>query len=613
MSRKLISGIFAAILITNMLALARYVPTTSSSPANRLSSKVNLTPLASGEHWLEGWTRRKSHTINNATDAGTDYQIQITVVNGSGTDSNGIVYVDGKCKQDFSDVRFTRDDGTTLEDCWLESKFGGENATFWVKISADLTLTSQTIYVYYGNNLAESVSDGDKTFPFFDHFTGSSLNTTKWYSYTTHGPLGSSDGTLTVADSELRLSHPFYAIMLVRGTVGFGEGYAMRTRFHTKGQELNKADLVEWIQSDLTGDIGILRSPHGLLFEGSGYHRDDYCDNYWVESDGISRANTLDNSWDPKSYFIADIGRAKSTVYCHVDGNLKATLNTYISASSQQPLIRVGYIGWEGAHTSYTDWILVRKFVPTEPSHGSWGSEEQVLDIMGVSIMPPIPDYCHEVVVSCTITRPELISQAILSYRTDSEWLNVSMSGFGDLFNATIPALQYGTTVEYKVCAIPTSGNELVTDTYSYFVEDLTAPELADLEWKPTCPFPYIPSNATRQNEKTLVTANVSEPTNASGLSRVLLFCRVDAGEWWNTSMTYNSTSSLWFVLIPKQDGDATVEFFIRAYDNAGNSAECSPVSFKVKALSLGDINGDGYVGIDDIFIIASHFGEENP
>ena len=25
------------------------------------------------------------------------------------------------------------------------------------------------------------------------------------------------------------------------------------------------------------------------------------------------------------------------------------------------------------------------------------------------------------------------------------------------------------------------------------------------------------------------------------------------------------------------------------------------------------DLNGDGYIGIDDIFVAASHFGEENP
>jgi hypothetical protein len=131
-------------------------------------------------NWLDGWTWRKSHFVNNATGAGSDYQIQITVINGTGTDSGGTVYVGGKCQTDFGDIRFTGGDGTTLQDYWLESEYEGENATFWVKVSADLSSANQNIYMYYGNSAVSSTSSFDNTFIFGDPFDNSSLDTSEW-------------------------------------------------------------------------------------------------------------------------------------------------------------------------------------------------------------------------------------------------------------------------------------------------------------------------------------------------------------------------------------------------------------------------------------------------
>jgi len=36
--------------------------------------------------WLENWLYRKSHIINNATGAGTNYPIKIIIHYGSGSD-----------------------------------------------------------------------------------------------------------------------------------------------------------------------------------------------------------------------------------------------------------------------------------------------------------------------------------------------------------------------------------------------------------------------------------------------------------------------------------------------------------------------------------------------
>ncbi|MCW4045317.1 MAG: hypothetical protein NWE94_07370, partial [Candidatus Bathyarchaeota archaeon] len=68
--------------------------------------------------WLSGWAYRKSHVIGSAVGAGVNYQIRVQVNYGSGTDGGENVYLAGKCRVDFGDVRFTADDGSTLLDYW---------------------------------------------------------------------------------------------------------------------------------------------------------------------------------------------------------------------------------------------------------------------------------------------------------------------------------------------------------------------------------------------------------------------------------------------------------------------------------------------------------------
>lgn len=68
---------------------------------------------ASPVSWLSGFGFRKSHVINPASGAGSNYQVKINVNNGFGTDNANTVYVNSKCRSDFGDLRFTESDGTT--------------------------------------------------------------------------------------------------------------------------------------------------------------------------------------------------------------------------------------------------------------------------------------------------------------------------------------------------------------------------------------------------------------------------------------------------------------------------------------------------------------------
>jgi hypothetical protein len=112
---------------------------------------------------IQSWKYRKSHLITAGSGCGTNYQIRVHVYYGSGSDSGEDVYCNSKCNTDFSDIRFTSSNGKTLIYYWLQSKTDNNNAIFYVKVSENLD-SNATIYVYYGNSPATSISDENNTF-----------------------------------------------------------------------------------------------------------------------------------------------------------------------------------------------------------------------------------------------------------------------------------------------------------------------------------------------------------------------------------------------------------------------------------------------------------------
>lgn len=70
---------------------------------------------------------RKNHEIDGSVaGAQTDYQVKVKAYYASGVDSGEDVYLGGKCRGDFGDVRFRQ--GETELDYWMEelSQFLGE-------------------------------------------------------------------------------------------------------------------------------------------------------------------------------------------------------------------------------------------------------------------------------------------------------------------------------------------------------------------------------------------------------------------------------------------------------------------------------------------------------
>ncbi len=125
------------------------------------------------------YSYRKPVTIDNTgigNAAQYNYQVPVTV------DTAALISA-GKMNADGSDIRFSATNDFKEENWlasypyWIESGANTATTKIWVKVDSLAAAATKTIYMYYGNAGAASVSNGTNTFQFFDDFSG---DLSKW-------------------------------------------------------------------------------------------------------------------------------------------------------------------------------------------------------------------------------------------------------------------------------------------------------------------------------------------------------------------------------------------------------------------------------------------------
>jgi hypothetical protein len=310
----------------------------------------------SGSWFPSAWQYRKSHVIQGSTaGAQTNYQMKIIVHYGSGTDSGGDVYLNGHCRTDFGDVRFTSSDGTTLIDYWMETYTASDKAIFWVEVpSIPASPDTATIYIYYGNSGATTTSNGADTFLLFDD--ASADNTASWskYNVNTFSWLSPGNG---------------YRVYLNNA-----RGYIYRSLSHDNVRMYADIYLVSK-DPELMARGGNIGGSVSIYVFGndppSGRRIDKAVSGSWTQiASGSSSTLYTANAWN----------WAEVTLY---GGSLAFTANNggtiSVSDSSISSGSQIGFGGY-GDSSNPTEFyiknIRVGKYVSPEPSHGSWGSEE---------------------------------------------------------------------------------------------------------------------------------------------------------------------------------------------------------------------------------------------
>jgi len=307
--------------------------------------------------WLSGWNYRKSHEIEGSNaGAQSNYQIKIIVHKGTGIDSEEHVYCNNHCRDDFGDIRFTKSDGETLLDYWIEEYTSGDKATFWVEVdSIPASPDKATIYIYYGKSDATTTSNGKDTFPIFYDFNTDESN--EWI-------LDVGQWVWDIANGVLRLKGAGETRVRVAGaTVGFK---AFRTRCKAR----------------FTGESGTGDTPTGILFgyqDGNNFYMArihqllNEVQLYKKVNGSFSKIGYASTTINDNQYYVLSVKWiSASHVKVYLDDveviDQTANLQSWTSGG-----IGLRAFNDEGVH----DWFLVRKCVDPEPTHGSWGSEEQ--------------------------------------------------------------------------------------------------------------------------------------------------------------------------------------------------------------------------------------------
>ncbi|MGQ4891331.1 MAG: right-handed parallel beta-helix repeat-containing protein [Candidatus Njordarchaeia archaeon] len=161
------------------------------------------------------------------------------------------------------------------------------------------------------------------------------------------------------------------------------------------------------------------------------------------------------------------------------------------------------------------------------------------------------------------------VKNVTLYYSTqDGDWHFISMkynSNNGSWWGV-IPGQPSGTIVKYYIEAYDNEGNRGVTGEYMYEVLDTAAPTIGEPQHEPSEP---------GTNVEVIVTVSVED--DYSGVKTVTLYYNIDNGTWEAVPMSLNTSSGLWWGVIPGQASGSQVRYYFIAYDNAGNSAS-SPI-----------------------------------
>ena len=335
---------------------------------------LSAVPIASAD---PGWNYRREITIANSGGALTDYQVLVKL-----TTTN---FDYSKANTDGSDLRFTNYANTVKYNYWIEEWDASGESMIWVNVPS-VPVGNLKMYMWYGNSAANSESDGDVTFEFFDDFEGTSLDTSKW------NMTGQKDSNVTWT-----LENGYLKFYYTGGTWWSG-CYIGTTSFPTISTSNGIGLIAEAKNYHQTGDTSGERDFHQLMIFSDditpefdtwgGLVLDNYF-KWWQHGNDYDFGNTTNYSINGNIVTYSEhqgsnpLDTNKHNIklsFQSSDANVVYNGGSLISAISPDINVKVLYLNFEvwrgdGAST-YFDEVRVRKYADPEPTT-SVGDEEQ--------------------------------------------------------------------------------------------------------------------------------------------------------------------------------------------------------------------------------------------
>ena len=312
-----------------------------------------------------GWSYRKLHTIAGSPDGElTNYQVRFVVHRTDGDDDGEDVYIGTNCNEDYSDLRFTSLDNIPMS-YWIE-EIGTDYAVVWAKVPSIPTSGIQ-MYLYYGNAGAESLSNGDETFIFFDGFDADSLDTNKWTA---------SGGSTTVSGGICTVEYSGSNAYLTSYDA-WNTGIILRTRI--KSAHYQTTTYQEF--------IGLRDNPNNRQ-TGGAYFSDPTTGKKYGCVDASGYTITDMDGWSADTWGVIEIEAADSSAKFRVNDNNEKTISTHYYTGSTPICVRARTAN--GAKVEM-DWVLIRKCAGVAPSHQVWEADE-------FNPTPPVADFTADTV-----------------------------------------------------------------------------------------------------------------------------------------------------------------------------------------------------------------------
>ena len=342
------SNIIAKVRSTGLFSILALLILLFSVFAPILPLQDSGVSIAHATTWLTDYANRQAFETSHATGVLSNYQRYYTVHKGAGASSGTDIYLASHSLNWPYDIRFTTSDGATLLDYWRESN-DANTAYIWVEFNS-IGTSATLFYVYYGFAAGADVSSGTNTFPFFDTFTGVTINTDIWTGNTSKTTVSGGIMTLTSTASS---ADPVQA----GGSVGGSTPTASRQRASvTSGAGV-------WTTINYGGNGGSESNYFGDLFGAV------YVGTYNADTGSASASD-----WTTGAYHIYDIVRESAAhVHFFQDGAEVAgsPRTEYINTGTLYPRFMTYNL-----NPILVDWTLVRSYAVVEPTDDSWAAEE---------------------------------------------------------------------------------------------------------------------------------------------------------------------------------------------------------------------------------------------
>ncbi|MCX6666362.1 MAG: DUF2341 domain-containing protein [Euryarchaeota archaeon] len=308
--------------------------------------------------WNTNWQYYKTLNINNPNN---DYQMKIII----GKSTSGNTTCNGHCKDDFTDIRFIDTDQTTELPYWIENFTSGQQATIWVKTPTD-SQTDQKIIMYYDNPNATTNSNPNTTFLFYDDFTGTNLNATKWTRYTN----GTTTCTVSSGTVALQSRYGNSNRQSIRSNTIFDTGIQLTFRYKESSPRYQ----------GIIGASTKIDSTYAAYTDGSyafANIKGGYSDpsRFASRSEGGSETST---TYSPSeagdTWYVGNLKIGPNKQQYTRDNTILATHVTSLPLGSYK--VHIGEISpWDLPYTLTIDYISVHKFADPEPQWGTIGME----------------------------------------------------------------------------------------------------------------------------------------------------------------------------------------------------------------------------------------------